>query len=46
LKDWLTKSFSGTCADPSLGTTTIVVNATISGAKQYKGTLTFDVVIE
>jgi len=29
-----------------LGTTTIVVNATISGTKQYKGSLTFDVVIE
>ncbi len=46
LKDWLTRSFAGTCNDPTLGTTTIVVSAKIAGTRLYQGTLTFEVVIE
>ncbi len=43
LKDWLTTSFSGTCNDPTGGTYTIVLQATIAGTKAHVGTLTFEV---
>lgn len=46
LKDWLTQGFAGTCADPALGSNTIVVTARIGGSKVYQGTLTFEVLIE
>lgn len=43
LTSWITSSFAGTCNDPQIGKFLIVVTANITGAKNYVGTLTFDV---
>jgi len=43
LKQWLTTSFTGTCADPTGGTYSIVVTSSIVGTKTFVGTLTFEV---
>lgn len=45
LKSWLTRSFAGTCTDPTGGTYSIELKATIAGTKSYVGTLTFDVTL-